>query len=440
MAEVQVTKESTLEKKSIVVNQIVLRSIDRSSKDIQSYKTALQSAEYVIRPNRVALYDLYATVELDGHLTGIWKKRVASVRNKKLHFNANGKKIDAFDTLIGSKLFRTLQRKIMETQSHGLTGIEFIPGADFYWKEIPRKHIKTHIKKISFEQNLEEGVSYEGVWNLWIMRGEDDLGFLLNCAPYAIWKKGDMGDWAQYVEIFGQPVVIMKYDANDEKTKIELQQVIDNAGSSLRLLIPQQASFEMMDGKQSNGNGELQEKLKNSCNDEMSVIVLGNTETTSNSNGGSNAKAQEHGRQQDEIMKDDLMLMLNWLNDPQFLAILKSYGFPTEGGAFEYEKEFDAVALKADKEIDAWLTGVVPLSDDYYYEKYGRPKPDNYEELRRKMDEEKAAKLNPPVPPAPSQPKPGKPKAKKPGGKNKLSLSDRFKQYVSDFFDQAPKD
>ena len=126
-----VKKVTTTEDQTIIVNQIRIVSVDRSSKDIGDWKNAMERAEFVIHPNRVALYDLYSTVELDGHLEGIWKKRVSAVRNKNLVFKKNGKKVDEFDILIQSPSFRLMLRKIMEKKSHGLSGFEFIPGETF---------------------------------------------------------------------------------------------------------------------------------------------------------------------------------------------------------------------------------------------------------------------------------------------------------------------
>ena len=85
---------------------------------------------------------------------------------------------------------------------------------------------------------------------------------ILACSMYAIYKRGGFGDFAQYVEIFGQPVRIMKYDAYDTKTKQELKTLLTDSGSSLAMMIPKQAEFEMLDGKTSNGDGKLQIGLK----------------------------------------------------------------------------------------------------------------------------------------------------------------------------------
>jgi len=377
---------------SLVVQDIRVMSADRSRKDIGDFRNALQAAESIHYPNRVRLYDLYDDITLDGHLTGILEKRIEAVINKNLYFaDASGKRVDAMDEVIESEVFREILMLIMQTPAYGLSGLEFIPGPELKFKEIPRKHIKIENKVIAYNQNDADGKPYESIKNIWVLGKEKDLGYLLKCSPYALWKRGDMADWSQYVEIFGQPVRIVYYDAYDTKTKMEVKQVLDESGSSLALMIPKQAQFEMKDGKQSNGNGELQEKFKQACDNEMSIIVLGNTETTTSSKSSGYAQSKTHGQQQIEKTKSDLKYVKGKLNSKQFLDILKSYGLPVEGGKFKFEKELDIQALVSRLSIDKEVSAKVPISDDYWYETYGIPKPDNYAELKAKQEADKAA-------------------------------------------------
>jgi len=440
-----VTKTSAPKNQQLIVNELNIMSADRSRKDIGSFKSALQSAEAIHSPQRIQLFNLYDDITLDGHLTGITNKRISAVQNKKLRYvDASGKRVDEWDKTIRSTAFSNVIKELMLTKLWGIRGMEFVPGAKLDFKKIPVRHIKPEKEIIAIEQYDETGISYTGISNIWIVGEKDDFGLLLKCAPYAIYKRGNMADWAQYIELFGQPVRVVKYDAYDEKTKIELRQVLDESGSSLALMIPKQADFDMKDGKQSNGTGELQERFKIALDAEMSVIILGNTETTTSSKSSGYAQSKEHGKQQLEVTKDDLDFVVNMLNCDQFINILKSYALPiVEGGSFEYEKEIDLAELAArvaiDKEIVVSLK--TPLSDDYVYETYGIPKPDNYDELKTKQEEQRMAAIAPPVPPDPKA-KPDQKQKKKPV--KELSAEDETKFItwlrvkLADFFDPAP--
>ncbi len=371
----------------LVINDIRIQSVNRSSKDIEQWRSAHVSAESVYSPNRSRLYDLYDDVLLDGHLTGIIAKRIDAVLNKPLYYHdKDGKKVAGMDALINSTAFRNVVRKIMETPLWGISGLEFVPGDELAFVEVPRKHIKPKWRIIALEQNSNQGIPYDSCDNIWVLGESADLGLLLKCAPYAIYKRGNMADWANFIEIFGIPMRIIEYDANDEQTKIELKQILDEAGSALALMIPRQASFKTQDGKQANGDGQLQSSFKDALNDEMSIIVLGNTETTTNNSVGSLSKSKVHAAQQLEISKSDIQYTASYLNSGQFQAILKSYGYPLcEGGSFAFSKDIDIAYLVQRIEVDTRMPENLPIADDYWYTTYGIPKPDNYDALKAEL-------------------------------------------------------
>ncbi len=376
-----------------IIHDLTLVSPDRSSKDIGKLKEAVVSAESIYFPNRVALYDLYHDIlSMDGYLRGIIGKRIDAVLNKKLKFTQkDGKQNDDLTALIKSQSGRDLITLLMESKIWGTSGVEFVIGEELQFNEIPRKHIKPEkgvITKSQYGLSEETGFAYEDMPFVWVVGKKNDLGLLLACSMYAIYKRGTFGDYAQYVEIFGQPVRIMKYDAYDTKTKQELKTLLNDSGSSLAMMIPKQADFEMLDGKTSNGDGKLQIGLKDSCNQEMAICILGNTETTSSSDSSGYAQSKEHGEQQDELTVSDLIFVENLLNSKKFKQILKSYGYDVNG-KFEFELDLNLTKLKLRIEIDMVVCTKVPIGDDYWYETYRIPKPDNYDELKAKMEAEK---------------------------------------------------
>lgn len=416
---------------------------DRSRKDVQSLKQGVESAELIHFPNRVLLYDLYHDVlSMDGFLTGIIGKRINAVLNKKLKFlDKSGKEVEEVTKLIRSNSGRKLITKIIESVIWGISGVEFKIGKEFEFEEVPRKHIKPEkgiITKSQYGLSVEQGFKIDDLPFVWVIGEKDDLGLLLACSLYAIYKRGNFGDWAQYVEIFGQPVRIMEYDAYDTKTKEELRGILNKSGNSLAMMIPKQASFQMLDGKQSNGDGKLQSSFKDACNEEMAIAILGNTETTSSSSSSGYAQSKEHGEQQDEITASDLIYVENLLNSKKFLDILRSYGYQVDGGKFEFELDLNLAKLKQRLEIDMVVSEKVPVSDDYWYDTYRIPKPDNYDELRKKMDEKQS--FTPMIPEVEKKEEPQKEDQEEKEDLidfSKPNLLDQFFQKMADFFDQA---
>ncbi|MDR1199046.1 MAG: DUF935 domain-containing protein [Prevotellaceae bacterium] len=422
-----------MKNQKIIINDLTLVAPDRNRKDIAKLKSAMERAESIYTPSRVQLYDLYHDIAtIDGHLAGILQKRKDFVLNKSIQFvDKNKRKIDAFDSLIYSNKFNRLVELVIESKFWGVSGIEFVVGKEFDFEEVPRKHISMEKNMILKSQYDYSGISIDELPYVWTVGRKNDLGLLLKCSMYALYKRSGFGDFAQYVEIFGQPVRIIYYDAYDTKTKEDLRKILNESGGSLAMMIPKQAKFEMLDGKTSNGTGELQERLIKNCNAEMSIAILGNTETTTSSSSSGYAQSVEQSKQQLEITKSDIAFVQNTLNEKWFLNILKSYGFPVEGGSFEFEFEIDLDNLIKRVQIDTFVSGRVPIGDDYYYETYGVPKPDNYDELKARQEADRQAAIEAmrgnsrdDEPKEPDEPK---------GARKKLF--DR----LADFFARAPK-
>ena len=388
-------KKETPNVNQLIVTEIVNVSHDRNRKDVGNLKNAIERAESVLIPNRYRLYDLYHDVlTIDGHLSGLIEKRTKSVTNKGITFHdSKGKKVDDLDRLINSAPFERFVEICMETLYWGTSAVEFIIGKDFAFEEIDRRHIRPEKKEIATNMYNHTGISIEGMPHVMLLGKKNDLGKLLQCSMYALYKRSGFGDFAQYVEIFGQPVRVVKYDAYDTETQKKLRQVLDDSGSSLVMMIPKQADFEMLDGKTSNGNGELQKALIQACNQEMSVAILGNSETTTSSNSSGYAQASVHQSQQLEITQSDLRYVCNILNSEQFLNILSGYGYNVQGGSFCFDEEIDLAKLKERLNIDMQVANKVPISDDYWYETYGIPKPDNYDQLKQEQEERRQATL-----------------------------------------------
>jgi hypothetical protein len=438
-------------KKVTVINETVIRQVQRSKLEIENWRNAHQVAESRYFPNRSWLYNIYDDILLDLHLSGIIQKRIETVLNKSMYFAVKETPVAEMDKLLSSVKFRMVKKQIIESMLWGLSGIEFEPGKEFAPKIINRKHIKPKWQRVVFEEYGTTGVDYTTADNIWIIGEPEDLGLLLKCAPYVIYKRNNTGDWAQYIEIFGQPIRVMYYDAYDQQAKLELKQTLDDSGGSMALMIPKGVEFDIKDGKVTNGDGQLQDTFKDFLNAEMSIAILGNTETTThNGQTGTGGKSKVHSQQQNEILKSDIAYLTAYLNSDQFLKILADYGYPVEGGCFMFNQEINIEQQAEQIDIDDKLQNKLgmPLDHDQLYKYYGRNKPADYEariaEIKASRD---ALNASDETEPNPDDPKPTgkkKPNAKalkahNPTAQRKLSHSKLRNLYtaITDFFAQA---
>ncbi len=365
-----------------ITEEMVLRSNNRTKKDVGTWRTGIVSAESVYRPNFVPLFDMHTDILLDAHLSGLIKKRVASVINKKLVFKVGEKKVDEMDKLIDSKVFSDVRRQFIMSKMHGRSGLEFVPGKKLAFNEVPRKHIDMKNQLITREQWGGEGVFYPDFWNLWVIGDPNDLGLLTICGFYALLKKGAISNWAEYVELYGSPVMVLKYGGNDLQSKKQAKDIIDKSGNSLKIAITKEMDFQIVDGKTSNGDGSLQDTFVERLNQEMSLIITGNTETSTNGKGGTGAKSLVHQNEQKQLTKEDMDFELDMLNSDKFLGILARYGYKVGDGHFEYVGEVDVDFLQQKIKVDLpLLQAGLPVSAKYLYETYNIPMPEPGEQL-----------------------------------------------------------
>lgn len=421
-----------------VTEQMVLRSVNRTKKDVGTWRTAIISAESVYCPNTVQLYDLYTDILLDAHLSGLVKKRISSVRNKKMVFKVGEDKVDEMDKLIQSKSFSDLVKQIMLAKMWGISGIEFIPGEKLAFNEIPRKHIKTKTQKITYEQwDNDNGVFYPDYWNLWVIGEPGDLGLLSICGFYALLKKGAISSWAEYVELYGSPVMVLKYGGSDLQSKKAGQNIVDKAGNSLKIVIPKEMDFTLVDGKTSNGDGKLQETFIERLNQEMSLIITGNTETSTNGKGGTGGKSVVHSNEQKQLIKDDMDDVLDLFNSDQFLSVLERYGYPVKGGNFEYVGEIDIDFLQQKLKIDLPLAqSGLPFPENYFYETYSISMPKAGEKVIM-LNGSSAVDQEEPGEEQPAPPRKTKPKAPTDKPVTEKQVQAIMQQSFADFFANA---
>jgi hypothetical protein len=381
---------------SIIIQKLVLRTTQRGRKDLTDWRAAHQQAESIISTgSRIQLYDLYDDAQLDAHLSAVIDKRIMSITNHKLQFVRNGKDVEEVAKVIRSRGFREVLREIMLAQFWGISVVEIQKdtAGNLATCSIPRKHIRPRSQQVVAEQYGADGTGIpyrEGMYlNTCIEIGTPNgLGLLLKAVPYVLYKRGCWGDWAQYSEVFGMPTKIGRYNGYDEATRVALEEALDKAGSALSIVIPEEAKLEFLESKTTTASGNLYKDLAAACDDQLSILILGNTETTKSSQSSGYAQSETHSHQQQQIADDDRAYVLGYL-DTEVRRVLTALGYPMDAGEWQWQAEQENISLKDRVVIDTTLkTAGLPIDDDYFYEAYSIPKPTNYDALKATKDQE----------------------------------------------------
>lgn len=384
---------------NIIVQNIQIHNAPHNTQDIENWKSAIRAFENITNPNRTPLYDLYEDILLDGQIEATWGKRQDAVLNKELVFVRDGVEDEEISKLLNSPDMRLLIRELHNAIAWGYTliqvnDIRYNEDEESYKVDfdlIPRKHVHPEdgFECVSIQQSMASRdwlFKEQPLANYMLWAGDPaDKGLFVKAAQYVIYKRGGFGDWSQFAEMFGMPFREMIYDDYDEATRAKLEQGLQEWGGAGYSIHPRSTELKIHETGGSTGSNEVYDRLIAACDASISKTILGNTLTTEQGDRGARALGEVHKEVEDAKTESDKRFLLAILNT-QFRAILKRFGVNVTGGDIWYQspdKDWNELQTKWNV-IDS-ISDKVPVDDDYIYEEFDIPKPDNYEELKEEL-------------------------------------------------------
>lgn len=373
---------------------IILTQNRRGRLDIGTYMTALKAAENIDYPRRAPLYDVYDDILNDTHLSSVITKRKSAVLNTPIEFKRNGKVDEKIEEQLRSPWFYNFLGDLLDTIQFGNSTFQFYRNGNWLGYDlVPRKHVDPVRKIILRRQTDITGTPFDEFNDLVSIGKSRDMGLLAKAAPWVIYKRNTVGDWAQFSELFGQPLREGTYDGWDVDARAKIIEDLTSLGGSPIIVHPEGTNIKLIESTAKSASSGLYNDFKDSCNSELSKLYLGNTLTTESNKTGTQALGTVHQSGENKIEATDKQFVLNVLNY-ELTDIFINLGIDTKGGEFAFVVPQNK-DLSARIDIDTKLKAMgLPIGDDYLYETYGIPKPINYDELKS------AAMIVMPRPPA----------------------------------------
>mgnify|MGYP001589462403 FL=1 len=207
---------------------LVVQPPKRDNMDISSYTSSVKSAD---KGKRAKLYDVLSNIMKDPVIGESIRKRVRKITNGGLQFQSDNQEVDIMTDLILSPKFRIMLREILLTKFLGKTVLELGFANGFDVAIISRKNLDTAKKIILKDLNDETGFPYEDDDFLLNIGEDDDLGLLMEVAPYAIFKRNGGSDYAEFCELWGIPILKALYDPEDENGREEMEATMEKRGA-----------------------------------------------------------------------------------------------------------------------------------------------------------------------------------------------------------------
>lgn len=391
----------------------------RTPQDISKWRNAIRSADY----GRVwQLVELFDDLLLDPVLSNAVEKRIMAITNAEIVFSKGNKNVPQIDDLIDTPEFEELLREILLSKFYPKTVLEFDFTNGFQVVSLDRRHFNTKDKVVLKSLSDTDGIPYEGNDFLLPLGKERELGLFVKTAPYAIFKRNGMSDFAQYCELFGIDTLVGLYDPEDENGRVEMENAFKNRGAGASMTMSKNGDVKVV-GTKSTGTVDIHERFADKCDEQMLIAILGQTMTTKD--GSSYSQGKVHAQTEDDINKADRRFVQRILNT-EVLPRLAKRGYDVTGGWFHFAEQSENLTKKEQLEIAERVNAIVPIDENYWYETFGVPKGKTQETSNK--DEEPSIKEQ-----EPSDEK-QKPKQQKVTTK-KLSYWEQF----LDFFAGAPR-
>lgn len=447
---------------NIITQDIVTLSIDRSAKSLTTWKQALLSAESIYNPNRRLLYDLYADIMIDSHLSSVWSKRVLAISNTDIVFSTeDGEDHKEVSALMDTEFFGQMLGHIIDSDAYGHSLIDLqtpnlLDVEALQYEEctvIDRRYVKPEYGIVVSTPSQNTGYEYRKppFQHVVLEAGKrKDLGLLLKAAPWVLLKRGDIEDWATFNELFGMPLRKGKYNPNMPGEKETLTQAMEETAGKAYVIVPDGSEVEYVESH-SSGNNQNYEAFARYCDEQISKLILGQTLTTETGKNGNRALGNVHEGIEDKIARADRRRTLRILNS-KFKAVLNSAGYQNiEVFKFDFKEEEESLTTTEQLANDIEIhTKVAPIKKEYFVEKYN-VEFDEAAELEEKAVEEKGVKEKGKME---KKPKSGKEaKIDNSDSKGKVNFSDKseesikaklkeatiqmYKSFLS-FFEKAP--
>lgn len=406
----------------LIVNQIVVKPPQRRTADIGEWRSALKSAD---AGKAKYLYNLFDDVLIDGLLSDAIEKRIEAVLNVGLTFvDQKGDEIEEIAEMINSSAGETLLRGILAQRFYGRSAVEISLNEGLHCYAIKPKYIDLEKKHILLDDLGEKYIDYEGNQTLLVLGKPLDYGLLLKATPFAIYKRGGFGDYAQWIELFGMPQRIGKYSTYDPESRKLLEEAFEKAGSAPWVVIPKESEIETLTHSQGSGKSSYDE-FRKACNEEMLITILGQTLTTVQGERGARSLGEVHLEVEQSKHDSDIRFVERVLNE-QVKPMLEARGLNLRGGRFSFPHRSEPLSVQ---EIVS-LSDIIEIPASYIHTKYGIPLPQDGEPIARRqatevieIEEGEEGKQG------------------KQGKKEKIRNADErgFFQRMWDFFVQAPQ-
>jgi len=269
---------------------------DRSGKTmsdfIEEYQYASNHSYYRNLGNRIdyryRLIDLYEYAMLDNHLTSVVDTLFHQIIGERYAIHGKDGKIDEEATkLIKRSWFTKYIRGVLESKLFGYTLLELgdLDKETGSLEEV----VKIERRNVAPKDNLVlEFIHDSSGWDITskdlkndyvLVDGDEGFGWLLKAFPLVLSKRFALSSHTQYAETYGTPMIVGKTTDDSYEEKKSLANEIAQARDTRVIVTGLEDDITFLN-QISNDTNKIYTSLVTTANDEMTMLILGQSATT----------------------------------------------------------------------------------------------------------------------------------------------------------------
>lgn len=358
-----------------ITKRITKAQLTRGKSDVAKWRKALAEAESATRPNRLNLLRIFQDVVLDTHLTAVMEQRKNKVLSRGFKMiKDDGSEDEEATKLLKTEWFERFTNLALDARYYGFSLIEFGAIVEDQFTtvtEVPREYVIPEEEVVRLALGGTEVISYIkppfSNWTLFV-GSRTELGLLNKATPIVQWKRLVQATWAEFNELYGVPLRIGHTDTKDTDARNNMEDMLENLGSSAWGLFDEDDRIEIINGGKVGGQGTFKDFIA-LADSQLSKLILGQTMTTDE--GSSRSQAEVHQDTLASYTGAD-MRYIEYLINNSLIPFVENLGLNFGGSTFTYDNSEKITTLEQ-FEIDQVLLNFYDLPAEYITAKYGTP-------------------------------------------------------------------
>jgi phage gp29-like protein len=342
-----------------IMRQSPLRNV---AQDPGEWDQCVHYARSVDYPNRLPLLALYERASRDAAITSALDQRRKKLLSQPFRVvNAAGQEVADLTKELDHRLTRRFMALVLDSVFYGHSLIELgINEQGLQRVElVPREHVRPIPGEWVVNRLDRTGTPYRGLVPrlpgiALVEVGEpEDLGLLLTLSRCFLIKKGVEGAWAEFAEVFGIPMRIVKLtDVNDPELRKEIEEQLQNQGGAAYAISDMRFDIDVKESGKQDAHHVFSELISYQ-DEQISKVVNGQTLTSDAGRHGSRALGEVHSATAAYYTDADKRLVTNEIN-AKLLPLLAQVDARWAGVSFgfrKYEEMPQAQRVQAYKDL-----------------------------------------------------------------------------------------